>query len=295
MKFQLLFAAAFAKTALDVVLESPIHKTLAQLAGTLPEIVSVLQSAGPLTLFAPTDDAFAKLDPAVTKAVTSDPKLLGDVLKYHVLAGTAFEPSTTPRQFVSTAVGETLRVDVAQGKVTLGFGLGASSVSASVKTSNGIVHVVDTVLIAPKSASATAVDAKLNKLVAALQKVKLVETVDGLKDVTIFAPLDKAFEALERAADVTNLNITDALLTEILTTHVVPGVVYSTDVAAKKTLRDVNTVSGNKINVSFRRGNVFIRGPGNFFPARVVVADVLIDGGVVHVIDNVILPNLNRH
>jgi uncharacterized surface protein with fasciclin (FAS1) repeats len=295
MKLSLFFAAVFAKTALEVVLQSPVHKTLAALAGTLPEIVTVLQSEGPLTLFAPTDDAFAKLDPAVTKAVTSDPKLLGDVLKYHVLAGTAFEPSSTARQFVTTAVGETLRVDVSQGKVNLAFGLGTSSVSASVKTSNGIVHVVDTVLIAPKSASATAVDAKLTKLVAALQKVTLVETVDGLKDVTIFAPVDKAFEALERAADVTNLDITNTLLTEILTTHVVPSVVYSTDVMAKKSLRNVNTVSGNKINVSFRRGNVFVRGPGNFFPAKVVVADVLIDGGVVHLIDNVILPTLNRH
>jgi uncharacterized surface protein with fasciclin (FAS1) repeats len=298
MKFGLLFIAAFAKTALDVVLESPIHKTLAQLAGTLPEVVEVLKSAGPLTLFAPTDAAFAKLSPEVVKAVTTDPTLLSNVLKYHVLAGSAFAPNahTPARQFVSTAVGETLRVDVSQGlKVTLAFGLGSTTVSGSVQTSNGIVHVIPDVLIPPKSASATAVEAKLTKLVQALQSSKLVETVDGLKGVTIFAPLDKAFEALAKASKESDIEITPEFLTTILTTHVVPGVVYSTDIAKQKLIRGVNTVSGNKLDAIFRHGNVFVRGRGNSFPARVVVADVLLqNGSVVHVIDRVLLPEFKN-
>jgi uncharacterized surface protein with fasciclin (FAS1) repeats len=296
MRFSVLayVACVISKTALDVVLESPIHKTLASLAGSLPDIVDVLKSAGPLTLFAPTDAAFAKLDAATVKAVTSDAELLRSVLKYHVVAGTAFVPDekTASRQVITTAVGKELRVDVSLPKVTLAFGLGTSSVTASAKTDNGIVHVVDTVLLSPKSASATAVDAKLTKLVAALQKTKLVSTVDGLKGVTIFAPVDAAFEALEKVSSQIGLSLTDALLTTVLKTHIIPSVVYSTDIVAKKLIRDVKTVSGNTLDVSFRRNNVFVRGNGNFFPAKVVVADVLIDGGVVHIIDNVLLPSL---
>jgi len=292
----LVISSVFAQTALDVVLASPVHKTLARLAGSLPGVVDVLKSNGPLTLFAPTDDAFAKLDAATIQAVTKDANLLSAVLQYHVIAGSAFIPDakTPARQFVKAATGETLRVDVAAGpKVTLAFGLGTSSVTGSVKTTNGIVHVVDSVLIAPQAASATAVAAKLNKLVAALQKTQLVETVDSLKGVTIFAPVDAAFEALEKAASNTGLTITDALLSTVLKTHVVPSVVYSTDVAAKKFIADVPTVSGNTLTVSFRRGNVLVRGKGNFLPSKVVVADVLINGGVVHVIDNVLLPTIS--
>ena len=225
--------AASPKTALDIVLSSPVHKTLAKLAGSLPAVTNVLSSSGPLTLFAPTDEAFARLSSAVVQAVTTDATLLASVLDYHVLAGTAFVPSNKPeRLFVETAEGSTLRVDVSRGpKVSLSYGLGASSnVTASVVASNGIVHIVDTVLQLPAAASKTAVDAKLSKLVAALSKENLVQTVDSLTKVTLFAPIDAAFEALDRFDALFGISLSDQILASILKTHIVPQVVYSTDV-----------------------------------------------------------------
>jgi uncharacterized surface protein with fasciclin (FAS1) repeats len=269
---------------------------LAKLASSLPDVVDVLKSAGPLTLFAPTDAAFAQLPPATLDAVSKNQTLLASVLSYHVLAGTAFVPdaNTPARQVVKTATGESLRVDVAAGpKVSLAFGLGTSDVTGSVTATNGIVHVVNKVLIPPAAASQTAVDAKLNRLVAALQKVNLVSTVDGLKDVTIFAPLDAAFEALDKFAADSKLTITDELLANVLKTHIIPSVVYSTDIVKAKSIPSVETVSKAALSVNFDGKSVLINGAGNANPAKVVIADVLIKGGVVHVIDSVLLPKLN--
>jgi uncharacterized surface protein with fasciclin (FAS1) repeats len=289
-----LIASALSQTALDVVLGSPVHKTLAQLAGTLPPIVDVLKSAGPLTLFAPTDDAFAKLDKSITDAVTTNATLLAQVLQYHVIAGVAFDPAQAePKQFPKTALGPALGVTVNHSAVTLSFGLGSSNVNSTVKTTNGFVHVVDTVLIPPTSASATAVAAKFTQLVASLQKVNLVGTVDAASNITIFAPTDKAFETFLAFAKTNNVTVTDALLTRVLTLHVVPAVVYSTDIVKAKAPIKTDALSKEPLTVELKDGSVTVAGKGNSAPAKVALADVIFDKGVIHVIDTVLVPDLN--
>jgi transforming growth factor-beta-induced protein len=288
-----LFALAVSQSALDIVLGSADHKTLAQLAGTIPAVVDVLKSAGPLTLFAPNDAAFAKLDKAVVDAVTSNSALLTQVLQYHVIAGAAFDPATAePKSFPKTALGPALGVTVNHGAVSLAFGLGTSNVTASVKATNGVVHVVDTVLIPPGSASATAIAGKFTQLVAALQKANLVETVDGAKDITIFAPTDKAFEEFTAFAQANKVEVTDDLLKRVLTLHVVPSVVYSTDIAKAKTVIETNALSQEPLTVQLKDGAVLVAGKGNTKPATVAIADVIFDKGVVHAIDAVLLPDL---
>jgi uncharacterized surface protein with fasciclin (FAS1) repeats len=283
------------QTALDVVTSSPVHKTLAQLAGTLPAIVDVLRSGGPLTLFAPTDDAFAKLDEGTRNAVTSNSTLLAQVLQYHVIAGVAFDPTKAePKSFPKTALGQALGVTVDAGRVTLQFGLGSSTVTGSVPTSNGVVHVVDTVLVPPPSASATAIAGKFNQLVAALQKVNLVGTVDGAKDITIFAPTDQAFQAFTEFATKNNIQVTDELLKRVLTLHVVPSVVYSTDIIKAKSVINTNALSNEPLAVQLKDGSVIVSGKGNTTPAKVALADVLFNKGVIHAIDTVLLPDLNQ-
>ena len=281
-------------TALDVVLNSKDHTTLASLAAKIPSVLEALKSAGPLTLFAPNDAAFMKLDKATVDAVSNDNALLAKVLTYHVISGVAFDPKTAePTSFPKTASGLSVGVTVETSGVTFKFGLGSSKVVGSVPASNGVVHVVDTVLIPLPSASKTAVDAKLTQLVASLQKVKLVEAVDGAKEVTIFAPTDKAFENLIAFAKESKLEITDALLTEILKLHVVPGIVYSTDVVKAKSTLTVPALSQGNVSVQFKDGSVLVNGEGNTESAKVVVADVLYNNGVVHVIDTVLLPKLD--
>jgi uncharacterized surface protein with fasciclin (FAS1) repeats len=290
----LIAASASAQTALDIVLGSEDHKTLASLAGTLPAILDVLKSEGPLTLFAPTDDAFNKLDQATLDAVTADSDLLTKVLHYHVIAGVAFDPASAPaKSFPDTALGQKVSVSVSD-HVIIGFGLGTSTVTGSVTASNGVVHVVDTVLVPPPSASETAKAAGLNELVKALSSASLVEAVDNVEKATIFAPTDAAFENLFAFAEETGLEITPDLLESVLKLHVVPSVVFSTDIAASAEPITAESLSTSSVNVKLADGKVLVSGKGNDTPATVVTADVLYNNGVVHVIDTVLLPDLEN-
>ncbi|KAJ3254952.1 hypothetical protein HK103_006749 [Boothiomyces macroporosus] len=294
MKFALfaLASSVFSQTALQVVLSSDVHKTLASLA--TPKVVQVLNSTGPLTLFAPTDAAFAKLSPDTLAAVKADSNLLESILTYHVIPGVAYDPAQVKDAdtFAATAQGETIEAVKANGGVTLQYGINtSSSVTASVKASNGIVHVVDTVLIPPTTTSKTAVAAKLNDLVSALQKVGLVSAVDTTPGITVFAPLDSAFDKLNAFAKANGLTITDDLLKTVLLTHVVNKVIYSKDIVAAGQAT-VKALSGAPVTATYKNNAVTVSGEGSIAPANVVVADVLIANGVVHVIDQVILPSL---
>ena len=291
MKVAILLTAVLAQTALDIVLNSAEHKTLATLAGSLPAITDVLKSSGPLTVFAPTDDAFHKLDVETLKAVQQDGNLLANVLKYHVIPGVAFDPKTAaPKSFPQTALSKPMGVTVGGGAVSLSFGLSTSKVTASVPASNGVVHVVDTVLVPPPSASKLASQGNLTALVAALQKADLVNSVDSAKDVTIFAPTNEAFTKLTAFATESKLDVTTEVLKQILQLHVIPSVATSVDIISKQPLK-VNALSGKLVSVTVADGKVLVKGEGNKDPSVVVTADILFENGIVHVIDSVLLPN----
>ncbi|KAJ3321126.1 hypothetical protein HDV06_004579 [Boothiomyces sp. JEL0866] len=284
------------KTALDVVLGSSAHTTLAKLAGSIPAVVNVLKSTGPLTLFAPTDDAFKKLPASALAAFQADTALLTSILTYHVIPGVAYDPAkvTDTDTFAVTAQGEVVEAIKSNGSVTLEYGYNTlSTVTASIPTSNGIVHVVDTVLIPPTSASKTATAAGLTNLVNALVQVGLVDTLDAAQNITIFAPLNSAFDKLTAFAKANGLNITNDTLATVLKSHVIPSVIYSTAIVAAGKPVTVKALSGAPITAVYQNGSVLVSGAGNSSPATVAVADVLIDKGVVHVIDQVLLPALN--
>ncbi|WP_281926371.1 fasciclin domain-containing protein [Roseibium album] len=130
----------------------------------------------------------------------------------------------------------------------------------------------------------TAVGAgSFNTLVAAVQAAGLVDTLKGEGPFTVFAPTDEAFAALPEGT-VENLLKPENKdqLVAILTYHVVPGKVMSSDIAGKKA--EVASVQGDKISVDATDG-VKVDG------AKVVTADIETSNGVIHVIDAVILPN----
>ncbi|KAJ3079860.1 Stabilin-2 [Quaeritorhiza haematococci] len=298
------------------VVDGKAHKsyklsTLLSVASGYPSIVNTLTSGGPLTLFAPTDDAFAKLaaDPALAPAL-NDKALVEAILTYHVLPGLEFVPGDAGRRIVNTALtktgpglnqlnntkGQALVVDVVAGHpatVTLGFGLGKANVIDTIDVGNGIIHVVDSVLIPPRSASETAVAAKLTSLAEALTSVGLVETLDSLQGITIFAPTNDAFAALLKALNGTlpPLNV----LQSVLALHVVPSIAYSTDLfpAAGSNIT-VPTVLGQNLTVIVKKDSIEVAGPGNSVAVKVIRPDVLIDSGVVHVVDAVLLPDLEK-
>ncbi|KAJ3333136.1 hypothetical protein HDU76_011213 [Blyttiomyces sp. JEL0837] len=281
---------------------SNISSTLISVVKTQPDILNALSSAkGPITLFAPTNDAFAAALKAGLNA--SDSALVADVLTYHVVPNVVFTPNATlPRQFVQTLRKNPLnfnkptdlRVDFDGKEVVLSFGLASSKVVQSnfILNGNGVIHFVDTVLTPPEKTSATAVAAKLTALVGALTATKTVDVVDSLQGVTILAPVDAAFEAI--ASTVKTLTADN--ITAVLEFHVIPGVYYSTDlVAAGAKLAGIPTYLGQQTLTETNDGKtVSVAGPSNSSPAKVAIADVLIANGVVHVIDTVLLPDLKN-
>ena len=143
---------------------------------------------------------------------------------------------------------------------------------------NGVVHVIDSVLNIPGNVSSVASSANLTALVGALQATNLTDTVDGLGDITIFAPSNDAFQAIGSAA----ANLTAEQAAGILQYHIINGTVaYSSGL----TNASVPTLGGGNVTITVANGTVFVNS------ARVVNADILVSGGVMHVIDSVLNPN----
>lgn len=142
----------------------------------------------------------------------------------------------------------------------------------------GVIHVIDNLLTIPMNVSATAVAANLTSLAGALMGAKLVQTLDTAKDVTVFAPNNAAFQAIGSALP----NMTTQELARILEYHVVNGTVgYSSTLKNGTTLKAMN---GESLTVSMVNGTTFVNS------AKVIVPDVLVANGVVHVIDKYVPP-----
>jgi len=261
---------------------------LATAAGAYPDILELLTAKDAQnTIFAPTDEAFAAAKAMLGDALTPD--VLKQVLTYHVSKGVvkSTDLSATPA-FVKTLLPEgpfrnisgeaqVAKAVIEDKKAYVYSGLLTKSevVKADNVFAGGIAHVVNKVLIPPMAVSTTAKTAGLSSLVDALTTAGLVSTVDQLRKVTIFAPNNAAFAKLTATPSKEDL-------AKILTYHVVPGAVgYSTTLTDGMKLK---TVEGNELTIKIANGVVTVNG------AKVVTADVLVNNGVVHVIDTVLVP-----
>jgi uncharacterized surface protein with fasciclin (FAS1) repeats len=259
----------------DTAIDAGIFDTLVtavQAAG----LESALRGEGPLTVLAPTDEAFDALGAETISALLADPETLADILLYHVVDG------AVPASVVSTlASATTLNGDdifIAGGSISIN-GV-ALVVTADIQATNGIIHVLDTVLIPP---AGTIVDIAvgnedLETLVAAVTAADLVGTLSGPGPFTVFAPTDAAFAALpDGTLDALLADI--PALTDILLYHVVSGGVTSPTVVG---LESVTTLNGD-VTITVGEG-VFVN------DAEVVITDIIAENGVIHVIDAVLLP-----
>jgi transforming growth factor-beta-induced protein len=171
----------------------------------------------------------------------------------------------------------TVKVDM--GKVMIND---ATVTKADIMASNGVIHVVDTVLL-PKDIVDTAVaDGRFKTLAAALTAAGLVDTLKGKGPFTVFAPTDDAFAKLPKGTLETLLKPeSKKALTDILTYHVASGSLLAADVV-KMAL--IDTVNGSPVKVKVDGSKVFMN------DAQVVITDIKTSNGVIHVIDSVILP-----
>ncbi|PKB43514.1 putative surface protein with fasciclin (FAS1) repeats [Cellulophaga sp. RHA19] len=275
------------------------------------DLIGALSGTGPFTVFAPTNDAFtalfASLDgySSLDDFDTEEEKaLLATILKYHVVAGAAVASGDlTDGQVITTLSGEDVTVTLNNGVFFSDASeADAQVVTADVDATNGIVHVINKVLLPQTVIDAinlgTLVDVvvasdALTVLEAAVIKAGLVDTLNSDGPFTVFAPTDTAFLALldMLGDDYTSLDDFDTedeiqLLKDILLYHVVPAKVLSTDLAAG----EVGTaLADNTIEVVDNDGT-FVISDASDINANISAVDIMASNGVAHVIDKVLLP-----
>ena len=258
--------------------------------GQFETLVAALQAAGlaetlagegPFTVFAPTDDAFAKLPEGTVEALLEDIPALTDILLYHVVSGEVLAEEVVTLNSAKTLSEKFVETKVQDGMVYIND---AQVVITDIQADNGVIHVIDTVLLPAEEMGSivdiAVADGRFETLVAAVQAAGLAETLsnDGL--VTVFAPTDDAFAKLPEGTVAALLEDIPAL-TDILLYHVVSGRVMSEDVV---NLTEAETLLGENINIRVENGMVYIN------DAQVIITDIMADNGVIHVIDTVLLP-----
>ena len=266
----------------DIVSNSPDHTTL-KTAIDACALDGVLSGAGPFTLFAPTDAAFNLLPAGTVTALLNDIPQLTDILKHHVVADSVMSGMLSNGQVVTTLLGTDITVTINSSGVFID---NAQVTVADLVADNGVVHVIDAVLLPPTPPTNTIYDIVSNSqdhttLKTAIDACELDVVLSGAGPFTLFAPTEAAFNLLP-AGTVTALLNDIPQLTNILKHHVVADSVMSGMLSNGQV---VTTLLGTDITVTINSSGVFIDN------AQVTVADLVADNGVVHVIDAVLLPS----
>ena len=275
-------------------------------AGDFGTLVTALQAAGldatladetqSFTVFAPTDAAFAMIDPETLNLLIADTDALSSVLLQHVVSGevNSVTAYTLNGSSATTASGAAIPVAINTELDTLTFG-GATVQTTDIYTTNGIIHVIDTVVIAdvelptpPASIVDVAVsNGSFTTLVAALQATGLDTVLDDQESTfTVFAPTDAAFALLGQ--DTIDALLADPdTLKDILLYHVISGSEILQDAAIT-----VAQSESNKVDMANERQTALTLAGSTLYinKSAVSLADVMADNGVIHVVDQVILP-----
>jgi len=266
---------------IDTAVAAGSFKTLAA-ALTAAGLIETLKGEGPFTVFAPTDEAFAKLPKGTVESLLKpeNKSELIAVLTYHVVPGKVMADKVTGLKFAETVNGQRVDIAVKDGTVMID---GATVIKADVAASNGVIHVIDRVIL-PSSQNVVEVAREngFSTLAAAIEAAGLTETLSGKGPFTVFAPTDAAFAKLPKGTlERLLMPENKAELAKILTYHVVPGRVFS-DKAM--TLTSAKSVQGGSLVLKVVGGKLMIDN------AAVTAADIEASNGVIHVIDSVVLP-----
>jgi uncharacterized surface protein with fasciclin (FAS1) repeats len=258
------------------IVETAVAAGFTTLATAVTEagLVETLQGEGPFTVFAPTDEAFAALPDGALDALLADTDALTQVLLYHVVPGQIFSGNLTDGATAETAQGQSITVDLSSG-VEIDD---ASVMAADIIATNGVIHVIDEVLLLDIVQTVLSND-DFSTLATAVSAAGLVDALRGDGPFTVFAPTNAAFEALPAGTLSALLADTDAL-TEVLTYHVIEGSVRASDLPGVVSAR---TLVGYPVLFDLSEG-AKINGK------TITKTDIFTRNGVIHVIDAVLLP-----
>tara|TARA_R110002096_G_scaffold15173_2_gene53376 strand:- start:5594 stop:6994 length:1401 start_codon:yes stop_codon:yes gene_type:complete len=273
----------------EIAQATPQLSSLVTALTKYPDLVNLLSSDGTFTVFAPNDDAFTALLGAIGQTSIDDvpEDVLKNVLQYHVYATAALEANAVVTGTITMANGEDADIVADANGVTVA---NASVVAVNAIATNGVVHIVDSVMIPPVSVlpivGTIVAPAYFNKDFSLLIEAVLAADTDILgallgngtgNGLTLFAPTNAAFAD----AGITNVTSADA----ILLYHVVDGTVMASDLPDSGiAAAEVATLGGN-IYITNAGSGVFINGK-----TEVVATDIPGSNGVVHVIDRTLVP-----
>ncbi|KAK7999224.1 Fasciclin-like arabinogalactan protein [Apiospora marii] len=274
------------------------NSSLSVLNGLLasnPTILSALNNAQNVTFLAPNNDA---LNGVINGSVNTyggsvkDPSWVANLLNYHVIKGAYQSSAFTDKpvfphtllnnqSYTNVTDGQVVQVQKKDGKVVAYSGLKYYSTvkTADVNYTGGVIHIIDRVLIPPQNDTNTMTQSNLTALSGAVKAANMGPQLDGMKDVTIFAPDNNAFVSISSL--LANMSATD--VGKILGYHVVPGTVAYSSMLKNSTIK---ASDGTDLKITVEDGGaVFVNA------ARVTVPNILVGNGVVHVVNQVLNPD----
>lgn len=248
-------------------------------------LVDAIKTSNNITVFAPDNTAFANsgLDAA---AVNSLPvETLQSILLYHVVGAKVMAAQVPASDTVKTLANLNLYASSNANGV---FVNGIKVKTADVAADNGVIHVIDKVLMPPTTtiAGIAAADANFTLLVAAVQKAGLLDAISQPGKYTVFAPTNAAFQAAGfNTVDDIN-NAPDETIATVVKYHVLTTNVFASDLIDNAT---ATTLQGGTLTIGTTPPSVKVTGSAND-ASQVTTADIVATNGVIHVIDKVILP-----
>ena len=266
----------------DTAVANGNFKTLAAALGAA-DLVDALKGDGPLTVFAPTDEAFAKLPPGTVETLLKpeNKAKLQQILTYHVVGKQVPASTVVTLPGATTLSGQRVAIQTDNGAVKINE---SNVVQTDIACDNGLIHVIDSVLLpADKNLVETAASAgTFNTLIAAAKAAGLAGALTGSDDLTVFAPTDDAFAKLP-AGTVESLLLPEnkQKLVDILKYHVVAGRIYSDAALAAG---QAPTLEGSMVSIKADASGARVN------DATLVATDLNASNGVIHVIDSVLMP-----
>ncbi|KAL5610961.1 hypothetical protein FOBRF1_007078 [Fusarium oxysporum] len=286
--------AAQSKTSLTDALGSQ-NKTLSELNSLLetqPRLAQSLDRFRNVTFLAPSNDAIKALlkDVAVSNQLAKDPGVISGILQYHVLNGTYYASNFTDSAlFIPTHLTNKTYTNVTTGQRVEGVAKGGTVsfysgfkdqcnvTKADLNFTGGVIHIIDRVLNIPKNLTDTTITANLSATAGAFTQAKVLANLSDARNITVFAPSNSAFAKISSIV----ANFSESELAKVMEYHVIDGTVGYSSLLKNGTLK---TAAGEKVNIKVDNGTVWVNA------AKVIVPDVLIANGVVHVIDGVLNP-----
>lgn len=284
------------QSIVEIAAETPEYSILVE-ALTATGVLAEITQSGPLTVFAPNNDAFealfAEFDVADAGELVDELGIatVAAILRYHVL-GASIPAAEVPEDAYVTTAGTaspdnsqlSLRVQSAGGSVTLNNDK-ATVINADIMATNGVIHGIDQVLLLPTVVDHALNNATFAELVGALTTAELVETLSGEGPFTVMAPINQAFQDISGVV----AGLSPEELSNVLLYHVVSGNERSDDLeeGPVTTLADNETAT---FSVTFNVDGTVSLIDQQGGQATILLTDVQGTNGVIHVIDRVLLP-----